>query len=147
MEKSTESDYIIPPASTGKMMLFALPRIGSSLLLGVINFGIMLLYSDGYGIPSEKVAYVMSGGFVAIALAQFFFGWLSDVTYSTKFGGRKPYVFILAPLLAISFLFLLMPGLVLQNPNENTLFIWLVIFYILFEICYSSDCIRLFWLG
>ena len=140
MEKknnSENSDSVMKSASTGKMMLFAFPRIGSSLLLGIIGFTLLLLYSKGYGLEKSTVSFVISGGYLAIAISQFFFGWISDITYSEKLGGRKPYVFILAPLLAISFIFLLMPGLVLKNPDRKTLLIWLIIWNTLFEICYA----------
>jgi len=131
------SDSVIPPASTGKMMLFAFPRIGSSLLLGVVGFALLMLYTTGYGLDPAKVSFIMGGGLVAIAASQFFFGWLSDVTYSKKLGGRKPYILILAPLLVISFIFLLMPGLVLKNVDDATLLTWLAVWNTLFQISYA----------
>ena len=134
---SENFDSVIKSSSTGKMMLFAFPRIGSSLLLGVVGFALLLLYTDGYGLNYARVTFIISMGYVAIAASQFFFGWLSDVTYSKKFGGRKPYVFILAPLLVISFIFLLMPGLVLKNTDDATLLIWLGVWNTLFQISYA----------
>ena len=134
---SENSDSVIKSSSTGKMMLFAFPRIGSSLLLGVVGFALLMLYTTGYGLDPAKVSYIMGGGLVAIALSQFFFGWLSDVTYSEKLGGRKPYVFILAPLLVISFIFLLMPGLVLKNTDDSALLLWLGVWNTLFQISYA----------
>ena len=131
------SDSVMKSSSTGKMMLFAFPRIGSSLLLGVVGFALLMLYTTGYGLDADKVSYIMGGGLVAIAASQFFFGWLSDVTYSEKLGGRKPYVFILAPVLVVSFIFLLMPGLVLKNIDDKTLLIWLGVWNTLFQISYA----------
>ncbi|MHA1645972.1 MAG: MFS transporter, partial [Promethearchaeota archaeon] len=57
--------------------------------------------------------------------------------YSEKLGGRKPYILILAPLLVISFIFLLMPGLVLKNVDDETLLIWLAVWNTLFQISYA----------
>jgi Na+/melibiose symporter-like transporter len=131
------SIHELPRAKTSKMILFAFPRVGSSLLLGVVGFALLLLYTKGYNLDDAKVTLIMSGGLIAIAASQFFFGWLSDVTYSEKFGGRKPYVFILAPLLGISFIFLLMPGLVLENPSDETLLAWLAVWNTLFQISYA----------
>ncbi|MHA1902029.1 MAG: MFS transporter [Promethearchaeota archaeon] len=131
------SNTLIQRASTGKMMLFALPRIGSTLLLGVVGFALLMLYTTGYGLDPAKVSFIISLGYVAIAASQFFFGWLSDVTYSEKYGARKPYVFIMAPILVLSFMFLLMPGLVLKNSDERTLLIWLGVWNTLFEISYA----------
>ena len=118
-------------------MLFSLPRIASTLLLGITTFSLLSLYSTGYGLPESKVTFIISGGYLAIAFSQFFFGWISDVTYTEKFGARKPYIFLLAPLLVVSFLFLLMPGLVLKDPSAETLLLWLAIWNTLFEVCYA----------
>jgi len=131
------SDSVMKSSSTGKMILFAFPRVGSSLLLGVVGFALLMLYTTGYGLDASSVSYIMGGGLVAIAGSQFFFGWLSDVTYSEKLGGRKPYVFILAPILVISFIFLLMPGLVLKDADDSTLLIWLGVWNTLFQISYA----------
>ncbi len=75
-------------------------------------------------------------GYISIAASQFLLGWISDQKY-TKWGRRKPYVIILTPLLAISFILLLLPGLFLKNPNATTLFFWLLIWDVIFEASYG----------
>ncbi|QEE17470.1 MFS transporter [Promethearchaeum syntrophicum] len=131
------SDFVMKSSSTGKMILFAFPRIGSSLLLGVVGYALFLLYTSGYGLDEARVSFIISIGYIAIAISQFLFGWLSDVTYLKKLGGKKPYVLILAPILVISFIFLLMPGLVLKDAEDTTLLIWLGVWNTLFQISYA----------
>ncbi len=131
------NEHSLPPASTSRMILFAFPRIGSSLLLGVVGFALLTLYTTGYGLNGDVVAFIISGGYIAIALSQFFFGWISDVSYTKKLGGRKPFVLLLTPLLAVSFIFLLMPSLFLKNPSDKLLLGWLAIWNTLFEISYA----------
>lgn len=72
-------------------------------------------------------------GYLSIAAAQFLLEWISDAKY-TKFGRRKPYILIFGPLLGISFIFLLMPALILTDLNETSLFLWLLIWDIIFRI-------------
>ena len=130
-------DNEIPPASTKKMMLFAFPRIGSSILLGLIGFALFTLYTTGFGLNETQVTNRITIGYIAIAISQPFFGWISDVTYIKKLGSRKPYVFLLAPILVLSFICLLMPQLFLDNPSDTALLSWLLIWNTLFEISYA----------
>ncbi|MBN2156804.1 MAG: MFS transporter [Candidatus Lokiarchaeota archaeon] len=120
-----------------RTVIFAIPKFGASLLLGIVGFALLKLYSDGYGIDETKVTYVISLGYIAIAISQSFFGWLSDATYISKIGRRKPYIFVLTPVMFISFICLFLPTLFLKNPSENTLYTWLLVFNILFEISYA----------
>ncbi|WP_457557459.1 MFS transporter [Candidatus Harpocratesius sp.] len=133
----TELENKIPDSSTKKMLLFAFPRIGSSLLLGLIGFALFALYTTGFGLDETKVSIRISIGYIAIAISQPFFGWISDVTYIKKIGGRKPYVFLLAPVLVISFICLLIPQLFLDNPSEQLLLGWLFLWNTIFEISYA----------
>lgn len=75
-------------------------------------------------------------GKLTIAGSQFFFGWVSDSKY-TKWGRRKPYLFILSPILSISFLFLLLPGLLIDINDMNATFIWLLVWIIFFNLSYG----------
>ena len=95
------------------------------------------LYFVAYGIPPLLAAVAQAMGYLSIAAAQFLLGWISDAKY-TRWGRRKPYVLAFAPLLGISFIFLLLPGLVLPDmQDKNALFIWMLIWDILFRISYA----------
>ncbi len=120
-----------------KRVLFGVPRLGSSLVLGIEGFALFSLYVLGYGIDEFLVGFALAMGYLSIALGQFLLGWLSDAKY-TKLGRRKPYILIFGPLLGISFIFLLLPGLFLPNMNDKSaLFTWLLIWDIIFRFSYA----------
>ena len=89
-----------------------------------------------YNLNPFLVGIAISMGYVSIAASQFLLGWISDQKY-TKWGRRKPYIILLTPLLAISFIFLLLPTLFLEHPNKSTLFMWFIIWDIIFEASYG----------
>lgn len=116
---------------------YSVPRISSSIVLGIEGFALFALYYLGYGVPSILVGFAQAMGFLSIAAAQFFFGWISDAKF-TKWGRRKPFIIILAPLLGISFIFLMLPGLFLPDLNDkNALFLWLLIWDVVFRASYA----------
>ncbi len=118
------------------MYIFAIPRVGSAILLGIVGFATFNLYTVGYQLDNLWVGVALSLGYISIALSQFFFGWISDKWY-TRWGRRKPWVIILAPISVISFIALLLPGLFLQSPPKSVLLVWLIIWDILFELAYA----------
>jgi GPH family glycoside/pentoside/hexuronide:cation symporter len=124
------------PTTTIRKINFSAPRIGSSIVLGIEGTALFALYYLGYGVPSILVGFALSMGYLSIAASQFIFGWISDVKY-TKWGRRKPYVFVLAPMLGISFIFLMLPPLFLNMNDKTAVFIWLLIWDIVFRVSYA----------
>ena len=123
--------------TTIRKINYGAPRISSSIVLGIEQFALFALYYLGYGVPPLQVGFAQSMGYLSIAVSQFFFGWVSDAKY-TKLGRRKPYILILAPLLGISFIFLLLPGFFLPDLSDKTaLFGWLLVWDIIFRISYA----------
>ncbi len=121
----------------GKRIIFGFPRLGSSLVLGIEGFALFTLYYLGYGLDSVLVGFALAMGYLSIAAGQFLLGWISDAKY-TKLGRRKPYLLIFGPLLGISFIFLLLPALVLPDmTDKNSLFIWLLIWDVIFRFSYA----------
>ncbi len=121
----------------GKRILFGFPRLGTSLVLGIEGFALFTLYYLGYGLDSVLVGFALAMGYLSIAAGQFLLGWISDAKY-TKLGRRKPYLVIFGPLLGISFIFLLLPALVLPDmTDKNSLFIWLLIWDVIFRFSYA----------
>lgn len=134
-------------SSRGKRLLFAFPRTGSSLVLGMEGFALFDLYWAGYGLSALLVAFAQALGYFVIGLGQLILGWVSDAKY-TKWGRRKPYIIILSPLLGISFIFLFLPSLILPDLNNKvTLFIWFLIWDILFKISYSMTTVYQSWMA
>ena len=106
-----------------KMWNYASPRFGISLFMGFLDFALVYLYVFVYQLDPNLVGTGAMLGKFAIAISQFFFGWISDHTH-TRFGRRKPYIFIMTPILAISLFMLTLPTLFLgSEPEESKLFI------------------------
>ncbi|MCP4760496.1 MAG: MFS transporter [archaeon] len=127
--------------------LYSLPRLGTSIFMGLADTALLFLYHSVYGLEGFQTGIGLFFGKISIAFFQFFFGWLSDHT-NTKFGRRKPYVFILAPILTISFILLLLPGLVFgSTPGDDQLLVWFIIFNIIFQGAYSITTPYQAWLA
>jgi Na+/melibiose symporter-like transporter len=128
-----------PPSEnpTSKFVLYAMPRFGTSVVLGIEGWALFTLYTVAYGISPFLVGFALAMGYLSIAASQFFLGWISDAKY-TPIGRRKPWILLITPLLGISFIFVLLPALVLPDLNDkNAVFIWLLIWEIIFRISYG----------
>ncbi|MFX0012065.1 MAG: MFS transporter [Candidatus Hermodarchaeota archaeon] len=134
MEKPQE--LVRTETSTGRKLLYAFPRLGTSIVLGIESWALLTLYTSGFELDSILTGFALAMGYLTIALAQFAFGWLSDMKY-TKMGRRKPYLLIFAPLLALSSIFLLLPDLFLDLNDKFSLFLWLLIWDIVFRASYA----------
>lgn len=123
-------------SSTKKYVVFGLPRFSTSILIGFADFALFTLYKSAY-LPSPfLIGIALALGKLTIASSQFLFGWLSDAKY-TRLGRRKPFLIVLSPILSISFLFLLMPNLIIDITNPNATFVWLLLWNVLFNISYG----------
>jgi len=121
-----------------KTIIFGLPRIGLSIVLGIEVYSIFALYTIGYQLAPFLVGFTLCIGYICTAIFSFFFGWISDIKY-TRWGRRKPYLFIFSPILCTSFIFLMMPSLVITDLNNQALlFFWLLFWEIIFRISYSA---------
>jgi len=124
-------------STKGKKIIFGSPRLGTSLVLGIEGFALFTLYLTGYNLNPVLIGFALAMGYLSIAAGQFLLGWISDAKY-TKLGRRKPYLIIFGPLLGISFIFLLLPALVLPDMSDkNSLFFWLLIWDVIFRFCYA----------
>lgn len=117
-------------------MLYGVPKLGLSIMMGLSDFALATLYIVGYQLNVFLVGMVMSIGKLVIAGSQFIFGWISDAKY-TRWGRRKPYIIVLTPILAISFFFLLLPTLIVNIHDIVGLFIWFLIWIVIFNITYG----------
>jgi GPH family glycoside/pentoside/hexuronide:cation symporter len=135
----------LPSTTTARKILYATPRFGIQLFMGMVDFGLLFLYKEVYLLTPILVGLALTLGKISIAAAQFLVSWLSDHTY-TRWGRRKPYLIILTPILAISFLLLLLPGLVLgSNPNELVLFGWFAGFNMIAQASYAVTSVYHSW--
>ncbi|KKM26324.1 hypothetical protein LCGC14_1585920 [marine sediment metagenome] len=122
--------------SNSMKLLFGSPRLGASIVLGIESWALLTLYVIGFGLQPLLAGFAISMGYLTIALSQFLVGWLSDAKY-TKWGRRKPYILIFAPLLGLSTIFLLLPGVMIDLTDKSTLFIWMLIWEIVFKASYA----------
>lgn len=120
----------------GKSILYGLPRISTSIVIGFADFALFSLYKLAYIDSTFLIGIALALGKITIAISQFVFGWISDTKY-TKWGRRKPFLVLLSPLLSISFFFLLLPNLVIDISNQSATFIWLLVWNVLFNISYG----------
>ncbi|TFG06458.1 MAG: MFS transporter [Promethearchaeota archaeon] len=120
-----------------KFLIFALPRFGTSIVLGIEGWALFTLYTVAYGLNSFLVGFALAMGYLSIAASQFLLGWVSDAKY-TRWGRRKPFIIIISPILGISFIFVLLPALFLPNLNDKvSLFYWLLTWECIFRISYG----------
>ncbi len=123
-------------SKNSKVLLFGIPKLGTSILMGMADFALLALYTIGYQLSPFLAGVVLSIGKLTIAASQFFFGWISDAKY-TRWGRRKPYLVILSLFLATSFMFLLLPSLFIDINNVSSIFIWFLIWNIIFNVSYG----------
>lgn len=133
------------PATRKLMAIYSFPSIMSTLVMGTIGFSLLFLYSLAYGVNPALVGIATGVGYLSIASSQFLLGWISDGKY-TKWGRRKPFLIIFAPLTAISFVFVLLPNLILVNPDETTLFIWLLIWDVALQFSVGFSTVHGAWI-
>ena len=120
-----------------KLIIFGIPRIGLTIVLGIEVYALFALYTIGYQLTPFLVGFALCIGYLSTAVFSFLFGWISDRKY-TRWGRRKPYIIIFVPIIGISFIFLMMPSLILPDMNNKVvLFIWLLIWEIIFRASYS----------
>jgi len=133
-ESNTTSSF---KSSKSKFVLYGMPRFGSSVVLGIEGMALFTLYTVAYGVAPFLVGFALAMGYLSIAASQFLLGWISDAKY-TRWGRRKPWIILIAPILGMSFVFVLMPALVLPDlSDKNALFIWLLVWDILFRVSYG----------
>ena len=133
----TEADNVAwRKSSRSKFFLFGVPKFGTSILIGFADFALAALYIEAFQVSPFLVGFALAMGKLTIAASQFFFGWISDAKY-TRWGRRKPYLIILSPILGVSFIFLLMPSLMIDINDKYAVFLWLLILYQIFNISYG----------
>jgi GPH family glycoside/pentoside/hexuronide:cation symporter len=121
-----------------KTIIFGIPRLGLTILLGIEAYSVFALYTIGYKLSPFLVGFTLCVGYICTSIFSFLFGWVSDRRYTT-WGRRKPYIFIFSPIFSISFIFLLIPSLILPNLNDKlVLFTWLLIWEIAFRVSLSA---------
>jgi len=123
-------------SKSSKFFLFGIPYFSTSIVMGFADLSLAALYILAYQVSPFLVGFALGMGKLTIAASQFFFGWISDAKY-TRWGRRKPYLIILSPILGISFIFLLLPSLVIDISDSGATFLWLLLVYQVFNFSYA----------
>jgi GPH family glycoside/pentoside/hexuronide:cation symporter len=105
-------------------------------MLDMLDLATTLFYYSIAGLPGIFTGISMAAGYIAIMCAEFGFGSLSDRT-PTRWGRRKPFVAVGAPLMAIAFLFVFSPTWFVAQGDVIGLFIYALITQVIFKITYG----------
>jgi len=137
-----ESNEVPENPSSPKFITYGMPRASSSIVLGIVDTGLLGFYTLLFinfdpQIWPFLVGLALGIGKLAIAISQFLMGWLSDKT-KTRIGRRKPYIIICAPILTIIFVLLLLPTIFIPNMGMMELFVWILIWDFLFQFVYGA---------
>lgn len=115
---------------------YGIGRLGSSALLSVFSLASVYVYWEHFQLDPVLAGWANAIGKVVIALAGFLMGYVSDATV-TKWGRRKPFVAIGAPLLALSFVLYFTPQYFVSMSDQWALFAYAAFFNGLFHFAYA----------
>jgi GPH family glycoside/pentoside/hexuronide:cation symporter len=109
-----------------KTFNYAVGMFGTSIPINMLKTFAAIYYVDGLGLTTLQFARILFWYAFVDAADNLVYGFLSDRT-RTRWGRRRPWLFISAPLLAVGLvLFYGTPGGLAGTP----LFVWAMLFYI-----------------
>ncbi len=123
--------------SRGQKAYFGMARFGPSIMLDMLDLASTLFYFSIQELPAFLTGISVAMSYISIMFAEVTFGNLSDRTPTKRWGRRKPYVIIGAPLMAISFLLVFNPHLFLAQNDVFGLFLYALITMSLFKMFYG----------
>ena len=141
-EELSNSDKVnnhkdIKKLSTLEIIIFSLPKMGTSAIWSIVIFFSLIFYVNILGQPPFIIGAIFAISLVIYAFCCIFFGVVAD-----KIGKKKLLIFS-GPLMAISFILLWLPPVPPESahsPGELYLpiIIWLIVFLLLFRIANAS---------
>lgn len=115
---------------------YGIGRLGSSILLSLFSLASVYVYWEHFGLDPVLTGWANAMGKIVIAIAGFLMGYISDVS-NTRWGRRKPFVVIGAPLLALSFILYFTPHYFVRMGDQLGLFLYAATFNGLFHLSYA----------
>ncbi|MBO3842133.1 MAG: MFS transporter [Candidatus Brockarchaeota archaeon] len=112
-------------------------RLGSSILLSLIDLATFWFYWDFLKLSGFSTGVAFATGKLVIAFFGWYFGYLSDVTKSRRWGRRRQYVLAGSLLLAFSTIMIFMPSYFISVSDETQLFAYATFFLSLANMSYG----------
>ena len=120
-----------------RKLIYAMGRLGSSTLLSLIDLATFWLYLDYFGLGGILTGVAFAIGKLVIAFFGWYFGYLSDVTVSKRWGRRRPYILAGCLLLAFSTVMLFVPDFFIPIGDQWPLFLYCTFFLSLANLSYG----------
>lgn len=118
-------------------LIYAMGRLGSSILLSLIDLATFWFYWDFLKLSGFSTGVAFATGKLVIAFFGWYFGYLSDVTKSRRWGRRRQYVLAGSLLLAFSTIMIFMPSYFISVSDETQLFAYATFFLSLANMSYG----------
>lgn len=123
--------------SRGQKVYFGMARLGPSIMLDMLGLATFLFYFSIQSLPAIYTGSALALSYLSIMASELIFGNLSDRTPTKRWGRRKPYIIIGAPLMAFSFLLVFSPHLFVSQGDVIGLFFYATITLSLFKVFYG----------
>jgi len=120
-----------------KKLIYAMGRLGSSILLSLIDLATFWFYYEFMKLSGFLTGVAFAIGKLVIAFFGWYFGYLSDITKSEKWGRRKQYILAGSILLAFSTVMIFMPSYFIRVTDETILFTYATFFISLANMSYG----------
>ncbi|UCE10613.1 MAG: MFS transporter [Candidatus Thorarchaeota archaeon] len=121
----------------GQKIYFGMARLGPSIMLDMLDLANALFYFSIQALPAIFTGIAIAMGYVSTMIATLLFGNLSDRYPTKRWGRRKPFVVLGAPLMAISFLFVFTPHLFVAQGDTIGLFLYALVTISMFRGFYG----------
>ncbi len=119
----------------GIKLAYGMPNVAGAAMVIPIGIHMNIFYSDVVGVPLGMIALAVAVARAFDAITDPLMGWLTDRT-NTRWGRRLPWMFVGAPLCAVSFVFLFSPPETLTGASAGVWFGATFALYFLFHTMY-----------
>ena len=116
---------------------YASARIGSTLLINMVDVSLFFLYRNIYGLDDIPTGTAIAIAKIAVGLFSLLLGVLNDNTpifIQKRIGSNKFWLVIGSPALSLTYVLLFLPP---DGLDQLSLYRWLLIFNVLFHLFYA----------